>query len=343
MSATFILLQLAGYVALLLGHAHSPPDRAGVWRHLRQFLYRSRAAGRHFSPAWARLCSEQHCDGTLSTSFIAAGFMTLVPALAVTLGANVGTTLIVVLASTSRPSRRCSFSSVWSRSTVAERRAPVSAGSESVSVSAPHRGDHRAGREVSSAARSVLHRLGDPIIDIMLAAHPWAAYSSVAAVLLVISLAEHQIVTPVAALALVLGANLGNVIPQYFAAGTNAEARQLALGNLIVRGIGCLAAVPMLPWLVQAMSAVEASPVRQVANFHTFFNLALALVFIGLLDPLARLCAKLGKRSRPAPLHRSAHHQVASSCPRRCDARGAAHGRHRAVDAANVHRCVAER
>ena len=34
----------------------------------------------------------------MSTSFIAAGFMTLVPDLAVTLGANVGTTLIVQVA-----------------------------------------------------------------------------------------------------------------------------------------------------------------------------------------------------------------------------------------------------
>jgi phosphate:Na+ symporter len=135
---------------------------------------------------------------------------------------------------------------------------------------------------------------GDPIIDIVLAALiTWAAYSSVAAVLLVMTLAEHQIVTPVAALALVLGANLGNVIPQYFAAGTNIAARQLAFGNLIVRGVGCVVAIPMLPWLAQAMAGIEANPARQVANFHTLFNIALAVAFIGLLDPLARLCARL--------------------------------------------------
>jgi phosphate:Na+ symporter len=100
-------------------------------------------------------------------------------------------------------------------------------------------------------------------------------------------------VTPVAALALVLGANLGNVIPQYFAAGTNIAARQLAFGNLIVRGVGCVVAIPMLPWLAQAMAGIEANPARQVANFHTLFNIALAVAFIGLLDPLARLCARL--------------------------------------------------
>jgi len=112
-------------------------------------------------------------------------------------------------------------------------------------------------------------------------------------VLLIMTLAEHQIVTPVAAVALVLGANLGNVIPQYIAAGSNRDARRLALGNLIVRSVGCLIAVPLLPWLAQAMLALEADPARQVANFHTLFNVALAAIFIGLLDPLARLCAKI--------------------------------------------------
>jgi phosphate:Na+ symporter len=134
----------------------------------------------------------------------------------------------------------------------------------------------------------------DPVVDIAIAALlTSAAYSSVAVVLLVMALAGQHIVTPVAALALVLGANLGNIIPQYLAAGPNAAARRLALGNLIVRGTGCLLAIPLLPWLAQALAALEASPARQVADLHTLFNLALAVVFIGLLDPLARLCTRL--------------------------------------------------
>ena len=42
------------------------------------------------------------------------------------------------------------------------------------------------------------------------------------------TLAAQQIVPPAAALAFVLGANLGNVIPQYLAAGASTEARRLA-------------------------------------------------------------------------------------------------------------------
>jgi phosphate:Na+ symporter len=115
----------------------------------------------------------------------------------------------------------------------------------------------------------------------------------VAVVLLVMTLAAQGIVTSEAALALVLGANLGNVIPQYVSAGTNIEAKRLAVGNLVMRACGCLVAIPLLPWLTQAMVALEVSPARQVADFHTLFNVVLTVIFIGLLDPLARLCTRL--------------------------------------------------
>jgi phosphate:Na+ symporter len=135
---------------------------------------------------------------------------------------------------------------------------------------------------------------GEPVIDVVLAALlTWAAYSSVAVVLLVMSLASAHIVTPVAALALVLGANLGNVIPQWLAAGSNNAARRLALGNLIVRGLGCIVAIPLLHPIADALARIEASAARQAADFHTGFNLILGAAAIGLLDPLARICTRL--------------------------------------------------
>lgn len=306
MSATFILLQLAGFVALLLWGmrmVHTGIVRA-FGGSLRQFLaigLKSRWKAFLAGMGVTALLQSSTATALMSTSFIAAGFMTLVPALAVTLGANVGTTLIVQVLS-------------FTVSAVAPLF--VLAG-----LLAFNRGKDSRTRDLGRTAIGVglillaLHLIvatiepvektaalrdlfaivsGDPIIDVILAALlTWAAYSSVAAVLLVMTVAEHGIVTPVAAIALVLGANLGNVIPQYFAAGTNASARRLALGNLIVRGVGCLIALPLLPWLAQAMTMLEANPARQVANFHTLFNVALAVLFIGLLDPLARLCVKL--------------------------------------------------
>jgi phosphate:Na+ symporter len=114
------------------------------------------------------------------------------------------------------------------------------------------------------------------------------------------TLAAQQVVPPEAALAMVLGANIGNVAPQFLAAGGSPEARRLALGNLIMRGLGCAICLPLLPWLARAMAMLEPATARQVADFHTLFNLALAAVFMGLLAPLARLCTWLQPSARAA-------------------------------------------
>jgi phosphate:Na+ symporter len=94
-------------------------------------------------------------------------------------------------------------------------------------------------------------------------------------------------------LAFVLGANLGNTFPQLVAARGDPAARQLAIGNLAVRAVGCIVALPFLPDLATWLAAVIPSGAAAVATFHTLFNLVLALVVLPLLDPLARLCAKL--------------------------------------------------
>lgn len=306
MSATFILLQLAGFVALLLWGmrmVHTGIVRA-FGGSLRQFLaigLKSRWKAFFAGMGVTALLQSSTATALMSTSFIAAGFMTLVPALAVTLGANVGTTLIVQVlsfkVSAVAPLFMLAGLIAFNRGGKTRTR---DLGRVSIGIGLILLALHLIVSTIEPVEKTTALRelfaivSADPIIDVVLAALiTWAAYSSVAAVLLVMTLAEHQVVTPVAALALVLGANLGNVIPQYFAAGTNVAARQLALGNLIVRGVGCIVAIPMLPWLAEAMTGIEANPARQVANFHTLFNIALAVAIIGLLDPLARLCARL--------------------------------------------------
>ena len=313
MPATLILLQLAGLVALLLWGMHMV--HSGVVRafggNLRRFLaigLKSRWRAFFVGLGITALLQSSTATALMSTGFITAGLMTLVPALAVTLGANVGTTLIV---------------QVLTFNVAALAPVFVLAG-----FIAFKRGGKTRSRDLGRAAIGIglillaLHLIvatiepvekaqslrelfaiisGDPILDIIIAALlTWAAYSSVAVVILIMTLAAQSIIAPAAAIALVLGANLGNVIPQYLAAGGSAEARRLALGNLIVRASGCLIALPLLPWITEAMGQFGASPARQVANFHTLFNLGLAAAFIGALGPLARLCTWLLPSSPPA-------------------------------------------
>jgi phosphate:Na+ symporter len=80
-----------------------------------------------------------------------------------------------------------------------------------------------------------------PFLDVLLAAGvTWAMHSSVAVVLLVMSLAARGVVPPEAAFALVLGANLGTAINPVLEgpAGDDPAAKRLPFGNLITRLVG---------------------------------------------------------------------------------------------------------
>ena len=68
----------------------------------------------------------------------------------------------------------------------------------------------------------------------------WAAHSSVATVLLIMSLAFSYFITPAAALALVLGANPGSAINPIFEGGRRNDpaSYRLPVGNLINRLVG---------------------------------------------------------------------------------------------------------
>ncbi len=93
-----------------------------------------------------------------------------------------------------------------------------------------------------------------PVLDVLLAAGlTWAAHSSVAVVLLVMSLAAKGVVPPEAAFALVLGANLGTAINPVLegVSGDDPVARRLPIGNLLNRRWACVVALVLLPRLAR--------------------------------------------------------------------------------------------
>jgi phosphate:Na+ symporter len=116
------------------------------------------------------------------------------------------------------------------------------------------------------------------------------AYSSLAIVLLTATLAASGILPPLVALGLVLGANLGSGLLAVLttARGPVAE-RRLPMGNLVFKVVGCLIAAPLLPQaLVQLQLLLPNGAHQQVVLFHFGFNVMLTIVFIGLTPLLAR-------------------------------------------------------
>ncbi len=125
----------------------------------------------------------------------------------------------------------------------------------------------------------------DLILAIIFAALlAWASHSSLAIVLLIISLVSTGVLELTVAFAFVLGANIGGAIPPVVATlSANRFARQPPLGNLLFRVMGVIIALPMIDLVGAWMSPIDVSDARQVANFHLFFNLALVILFFPLI------------------------------------------------------------
>ena len=135
-----------------------------------------------------------------------------------------------------------------------------------------------------------------PVIDVIIAAAmTWAAHSSVATVLLTMSLAAQGVVPPHAAFALVLGANLGSALNPLLegAPGGDPRAKRVPIGNLLNRAVGVVLGLALLGWIGPWLVTVEPDAARAVADFHTLFNLAIAAIFLPLLRPFAGLLVRM--------------------------------------------------
>ncbi len=149
---------------------------------------------------------------------------------------------------------------------------------------------------VAPQARDIVEALTrEPLVVLALATLlSWAMHSSIAAVLVIVTLAQSGLVTPVAALAMVLGANLGSALnPLVVALSGEPAAIRLPLGNLINRLTGCVLALPLLGEIAELLAGVGPGPGPAVVLFHLAFNVAMAALFISALPALAGLLERL--------------------------------------------------
>lgn len=132
---------------------------------------------------------------------------------------------------------------------------------------------------------------GDPMLDMLIGAvFTILSWSSLAVVLLSATLAASQVVSVPVALCLVLGANLGSgLVALLVNARTPGSGRNVAFGNLIFKVSGCVVFATLLPYVLDLIARFDTDPRRQVVHFHVLFNATLGIVFIGLTDKIAAL------------------------------------------------------
>ena len=310
---TQILLALAGEVALLLWSVQmvTVGISAAFGSRLRAVL----ATGldsrwRAFGAGVLVTAGLQSSTATamMIASFSGAGLIALAPALAMMLGANVGTTLIVQFVSFDTSTlvpllilagyagmRR--FGRLPARETA---KAVFGIGLMLLSLRLMQ--GTMGPVEHSQVLRTVLGSLSDdPLIALLLAAGlSFAAHSSLAAILIVMSLAATGVIGTPTMLAMVLGCNLGTALnPLVQALKGNAAARRVPLGNIANRVLGCLLGLALLPVLTRFIGQLGLAPAQAAALFHLVFNLAMAALFLVPLPAIARLLMRL--MPEPAP------------------------------------------
>jgi phosphate:Na+ symporter len=303
MEGTTLLVHVAGGVALLLWGVRMV--RTGVSRAFGATLRHgvARCAGDRLKAFLAGLGVTAVLQSSTATALIVASFagrglIPVVPSLAVMLGADVGTSLVVQVLSLQvdwvAPLLVACGVATFLTSTGGRPRhvARVLIGFGLILLSL---------RLIVGASEPLRHSeslialfealAGAPLLALVVGGGvTWLAHSSVAVVLLVMSLAANGVLPLPVALALVLGANLGGaLIPLGATAGAGNAGRRAPVGNAAMRLAGIALALPLLPYFPAWLALLEAAPGRQVVNFHTAFNLALALLMLPLVGLIGRL------------------------------------------------------
>jgi phosphate:Na+ symporter len=296
------LLNLLAAIALLVWGTHIV--RTGMLRVFGENLRRILAAsfGSRIRSLTAGLGVTSLVQSSTATCLIVASFVgknlvTTSAALAVMLGADVGTSLMAVV---------FSFDLSWLSPLLIFVGVVVFISRQNSGVGAVGRvliglglitlalqlivGATRPLTE-SPAVRGLLVALpNDVLLDIVVGAVLTVmAYSSLAVVLLIATLAASAIIPATVALGLVLGANIGSGVLAIIATANAApQVRRLPLGNMLFKVAGALLFIPFLPQVHVLLQQIVPSVHQQVVTFHLAFNVALAIVFIGFTGLVGR-------------------------------------------------------
>ena len=300
------LLHLLSSIALLVWGTHIV--RTGIMRvygsHLRRLLGRSMAnAPLAFTAGLGVTALVQSSNATalLAISFVAQGLMALPTALAIMLGADVGTALMARVLTLDLSWLSPLFTLVGvclflsRKQTRAGQLGRVLIGLgliilalQLIVATAEPITEARGMRVLFSSLA------GDTLLAVVVGAvFALLSYSSLAAVLLTATLASAGLISLPVALGVVIGANVGSGLLAWLNATPQpVPARRVALGNLLYKLAG-LSVLPFLPMLVEAMATLGLSGQTQVIAFHLTYNVLRCLLLLPTVGPMARLCERL--------------------------------------------------
>ncbi len=299
------LLNLLAAIALLVWGTHLV--RTGILRvfgaNLRNLLAKStanRVAAVLSGIGVTALVQSSTATALIVSSFVGQGLMSLPSALAVMLGADIGTSLMAVLFSRDLSWLSPLFILVG----------------VVFFILRPSSGVGRVGRvliglglmllalklvtqsaNILTQAPVVKELLASLTSDLLLEIFVGTvlavlSYSSLAVVLLTAAFALSHVIPMEVALGLVLGANLGSgLLALLTTLKANVETRQVPLGNFVFKALGVALAAPFIGLWLQHVPKVLGDLATPVVLFHLTFNVVMGGLFIGLTGRIAHWVA----------------------------------------------------
>lgn len=300
------VLSLAAAAALLIWSVRLV--RTGVerafGRHLRQWMKRSSesrlmAAG---SGVFAAL-TLQSATAVLAlvAGFSGAQAFSATAGLSVLLGADLGSALVVKLmtlnTSALMPLFLLAGVVLFLRGATGEIRQSgrILIGLALIFVSLQMIRDAAAPLVGQTGVHSALHALGaDPLSAFLVGALlAWAVHSSVATVLLVVTMSSQGLLPIFGAEVIVLGANFGSCMIAFGLTMRGTEtARSIVFGNLALRGGGAVLVLALLASDVLPPDLLGADPAHAALNLHVAFNALILLLSLPMVTPVTHLSAR---------------------------------------------------
>jgi phosphate:Na+ symporter len=148
----------------------------------------------------------------------------------------------------------------------------------------------------SQGAATVMAYLAQDMVTAFVigALFAWVVHSSVAAVLLFVTLVSQGLLPLDAAVALVLGANMGSTFIAYFLTLTAPiEARRMVVSNVALRGGGAIISLVVLNFVDVPLTWLGRTEAAQVINLHLAFNLGLAVLALPFTSLIMQVATRL--------------------------------------------------
>ncbi len=307
-----VLLELAGGVSLLRYGLHLAGEglQALAGTRLRYALgsvTKNRVLGLGAGALITAILQSSSATTIMLVGFTGSGLLTLRQAMAVILGADVGTTVTVQLLAFPVTHYALGVIAVgFLLFFFGQRQRTKTLGTAVLGFGLIFLGL----RLIASGAEpfvdapmvgQVFMALGDhPVLGIAVSAVVTALlHSSAATIAIALALSAHGLLTLHSALPIILGANIGTCAPALISSlGGVPEAKRVAIAHTLFKVAGVLLVYPILSLFETWVAASTTSLPHRIANAHTLFNLGLALVFLPFTVPFAGVVSRL-VRERP--------------------------------------------